>query len=680
MKIRRAHALLTLALLASCSDGTGPADLVATLVVSPDSPVTDVGLGVQFSAQARDAEGAVVSGVVPTWRSSQDGVASISTDGLASARAVGTTTISATVGGASDSAVLRVEPPKCTAPITVQLAAGEHQAFAAAECLRLPAGAQDRYRIALIRPTQIEDEADTATATLRVDPVAVVAEAATPTAASADASADGVHTAVSAETGGQGQDQDQDRLPRIDGRHALEALAIERRTLRYHVELRRRERDLGLGSVRPLPTRPQPAAPMAADPPSSTDFRLSLDCEDPTSSPATLVSFNDELAIYQDTGERATTPISAAAATRMLDYYSQYVADMSNQYWGRTPDIDGNGRVLVTTAPELADSVAAAVFSGDLVSTAECASSNEAELIYFSADVIRRMDGGDPRWSALGTLAHEAKHVTSLYHSVARDQPRFHPLWIEEGTAEIATEMSSRIAWAATGGPPLGTAITGDHVRQAVAAHQQGGGPGGWPPEIDGVIGNLAGLIVHLSTHPNSLITNPEGADSLHTFYAAGWHMSRFIGDAWGEAASPRADSALFRALTDSTGPAGSAAGLTQLTGRTFEQLFEDLAVAMSLHEVPDVAPPTRPFTTYDLVSATDIFSGPPALVPTGVYPWPLTSSEQSPSAGFTSATFSERVGPSSVQLYDFVSDGGVDVQVQVTGAQGARLVVTRLH
>lgn len=676
MKIRRAHVPLVVLGLAGCNgDSTGPIDLVAAVVISPDNPMTDVGLGLQFTAEARDAGGAVVSGVTASWSSSQSTVASISEDGFAAALSIGTTTITATIGSVSATAELTVEPSQCTELLAVELAPGDHQTFDSADCLRLPAGApQTRYRIALIRPTQIEDVADTTTATLRIDPVVVAAEA--PVATAAERS--GGHGTAAAQPV-SGDDQSPEAFPRIDGTRALEGLAIERRTLRYHMELRARERDLGVGSLRRLPTLAHLAPPMAVDPPATASFHLALDCDDTTSSPATLVSFNDDLAIYQETEERGTKPISPASADRMLDYYSAYIKDMSNQYWGQTPDIDGNGRVLVTTSPELADSVAAAVFSGDLVSESDCAASNEAELVYFSADVIRLMEGDDPRFFALGTLAHEAKHVTSLYHSVARG-PSFHTLWIEEGTAEIAAEMSSRIAWAATGGPPLGTPITAQHIGQAVNDYRQSGEPGDSPPEIEGVIGNLAGLIVHLSTHPNSLITNPEGADDLHTFYAAGWHMNRFVGDAWGNAASPRADSALFRALTDSTSPAGSAAGLTQLTERTFEQLSEDLAVAMSLHGISGVAQPTRAFTTYDLVSATDIFAGPPVLVPTGVYPWPLTSTEDGPSAGFTSATYSEVVGPSGMHFYDFVSDGGVDAQVRVTGVPDGTLVVTRVQ
>ncbi|NIR36256.1 MAG: hypothetical protein GWN71_19090, partial [Gammaproteobacteria bacterium] len=71
-------------------------------------------------------------------------------------------------------------------------------------------------------------------------------------------------------------------------------------------------------------------------------------------------------------------------------------------------------------------------------------------------------DPEDLSYLALGVMAHEVKHVTSLYHSVARGA--FHNIWIEEGTAEVAQTMSSRIAWAAVGGPAVGSAIDGNDI------------------------------------------------------------------------------------------------------------------------------------------------------------------------------------------------------------------------
>jgi hypothetical protein len=193
------------------------------------------------------------------------------------------------------------------------------------------------------------------------------------------------------------------------------------------------------------------------------------------------------------------------------------------------------------------------------------------------------------------------------------------------------------------------------------------------------------------------VITNPEGAAEFHTFYAAGWHWHRFIGDAFGGASTPFGDGPLFVEMTDSLTPAGTAA-LAQATGRSFGELFEDLVVAMSFHTVgPE---PTLAFTTWDLTTAGAIFSGPPEVAPPARYPWPVTASiEGNPSRSFSAGVYScppqvvgEEyqpapagarcpMGPSGIRFHDFVSGGeGAGAQVQAFGAADGQLIVTRLR
>ena len=86
--------------------------------------------------------------------------------------------------------------------------------------------------------------------------------------------------------------------------------------------------------------------------------------------------------------------------------------------------------------------------------------------MYFQTSLIAAIEDADPSYLALSVMAHEVKHVTSLYNTVARERNlagnAFHDLWVEEGTAEISQTMSSRIAWAAIGGPAVGEPVTGD--------------------------------------------------------------------------------------------------------------------------------------------------------------------------------------------------------------------------
>jgi hypothetical protein len=130
-------------------------------------------------------------------------------------------------------------------------------------------------------------------------------------------------------------------------------------------------------------------------------------------------------------------------------------------------------------------------------------------------------------------------------------------------------------------------------------------------------------------------------------------------------------DSAFFRELTDPNTPAGGTTGEIQLTGEgSFEQLFEDFVVAVSLHGTGYTAP--FPIDTWDFVGAANIFSNPD---PPGDYPWPVTATESGSGATetkqqwapFGTATYSSPIGPSGVRFHDFRSSGTNDVQIHAS-------------
>jgi hypothetical protein len=295
------------------------------------------------------------------------------------------------------------------------------------------------------------------------------------------------------------------------------------------------------------------------------------------------------------------------------------------------------------------------------------------ELVYFGVDGFTDMDSGtDPDFVALGTIAHEVKHIVSVFNTITAGRAS-NPLWVEEGSAEIAYEMSSRIAWAAAGGPAVGIAITGDQIVNAVVANG-----GIQSKEMWGVVDVIANLIPQLSTHPNSMVTAPVGANEFHSIYAAGWHFHRFLGDAYGGASTALADGPFFKSLTD-LNAAGGITAITDATGKTFDQLFAEMITAMSLHEVGTA--PARAFTTYDLVTASDIFSGPAVLAPPGVYPWPVTTdSGGTATVGFTTATYSGSMGIAGIRIHDFLSTGGSDIQIEVSVGAPGSIVVTRIN
>jgi len=658
----RLHHLAARLLLAACGKSSTSVVVpkVTSVVVSPATPSVEVGLSLQFTAAATDANGAPITGQTVTWSSSSETVASIDTNGLATGLSAGFTQIRATVDGVQSSpATLTVTASSCTARTDVVLSPGQYASFPGDACLLLPAGTLgDVYRVAVARPKLVDDSTNVASVTLNMSLVLSTVSAGP------DAQPPFPAAVARGESG----------LPLLDGTRALEHLRRSDATRAFEMQLRRRELELGLGRASVLPSR-APSAPALVDPPATDSLFVSLDCgiASPIRRPVTRVGFSDNLVIYQLTSEFSTSPISSTAAGIMLNYYESYVKDMIVAYWGAIPDADGNGRIIVVTTTALDSGVAAAVYSGDYYSLADCPSSNEGEVIYFDGSLIRELDPADPNTDpyALGVVAHEAKHVISLYNGFLRGGTNldFHDLWVEEGTADISSEMSSRIAWAATGGPAVNAPIT----RSAIIAGLVGGKE---TPEMSALIDHLAGIVRSLSSQPNSVITDPVGDAPGHSFYHMSWHWHRFLGDGFGDAASfAQADSALFHLLSSPSTPAGGAAEELQVTGAaTFDALFEDFVVAVSLHGSGFPAP--HPIETWSFVSAGDVFSNPN---PTGSYPWPVTATDTNQWALYGTASYSGGIGPSGVRFHDFRSSGSAAAEIRVSGAADGVIVVTRL-
>jgi trimeric autotransporter adhesin len=81
---------------------------VATVIVSPSAPSIAVGATTQLSASTRDANNNVLTGRVVTWSTGNATIASVSTSGLVTAVAAGTTQITATSEGKAGTATVTV--------------------------------------------------------------------------------------------------------------------------------------------------------------------------------------------------------------------------------------------------------------------------------------------------------------------------------------------------------------------------------------------------------------------------------------------------------------------------------------------------------------------------------------------------------------------------------------------
>jgi hypothetical protein len=291
--------------------------------------------------------------------------------------------------------------------------------------------------------------------------------------------------------------------------------------------------------------------------------------------------------------------------------------------------------------------------------------------------VIKAVSDGN--FQALGTAVHEAKHVSSLYKSLSRffflnTQDNYQPDWVEEGTAEIAEERAARIAWALTGGPEVGAMADEDDVRALSS----------FTKEMYSTILTNAGAKGYLSSQPNSVVTDPIGASSIHSVYGSGWHFHRWLGDAYGHAEQALADSALSRFLNDSTTATGVAGILTATGAPSWMALLEEYAVAIMLNGT-GASEGARAFTSYDFPSFHSTFEyTSPGLEPAGDYPWPVNTVGEAATSPFQTTSNTGPIGPSGIRIFDLTSNGtGLGLLVRVSTVSGTapfRIVLVRVE
>ena len=112
------------------------APTITAISIAPDDLTLPLGVSEQYTASAIYSDGSVqdlVSGV--TWSSSNATVASVDSNGVATTLTAGTTSITATVGGFTDSSTITVVPASLVSitvtPASLSMAAGTQQQFTA---------------------------------------------------------------------------------------------------------------------------------------------------------------------------------------------------------------------------------------------------------------------------------------------------------------------------------------------------------------------------------------------------------------------------------------------------------------------------------------------------------------------------------------------------------------------
>jgi hypothetical protein len=427
-------------------------------------------------------------------------------------------------------------------------------------------------------------------------------------------------------------------------------------TERLHTRLRQEEiRDYPGAAPTPLGPPLPPAArseALSQAPPVNRTFEISDPSGGTAVIPATLRRDGTNLIYYQDdnvvgTDDEATD----AEIDRLIDYYDAYgKAIIDNTFGGLGPpgttdnfvggprpadDIDGNGKFIVLQLSRslMPGGAAAYVSACDRVPRPEnynaggfsCDRSNEAEMTY----ILRPQSA-----FYLGALVHEVKHISSHGYAIFAGRG-FNPSWIEEGTAEIAKEKSSRDA-----------AGLADGFRVGFADVYPGGSPTDATTGMD-VVHSRARFFLKASPL-SALVGNPDPNPQRSTYYGASWLFHRFLSDNYGAAD----ENVLFYNLN--TGGV-DIEQIVSVTGADFPRLLSEFLVAIALegHQAVDSA--AIRFLSYDFADIAGYSSGTwPYVQSSG----PYSTFDQILSTYYTSPNFFEFLAEGNALLRIDALDG----------------------
>jgi hypothetical protein len=249
---------------------------------------------------------------------------------------------------------------------------------------------------------------------------------------------------------------------------------------------------------------------------------------------------------------------------------------------------DANGKLVVLFTPKVntqSQNLLGFVAGCDLYPPGQdpaVAASNEAEIFY-----ARTVTDTSPTSSSLSgltqwkrqmpaTMIHEAKHIVSYAERLARGATQFEQIWLEEATAQAASEL-------------YGRAIHGNAWRSdATYAPTLSCESRPTTPSCDGGVIAMGNHFAFLSDYLQNFETKSflSGTDD-NDIYGSAWLFVRWAADTYGGTD----EGAFFRGLVQSATHSG-AENVEAVTGRSFAQLLAEFSLMLAGDNLPNVPAP----------------------------------------------------------------------------------------
>jgi hypothetical protein len=202
-----------------------------------------------------------------------------------------------------------------------------------------------------------------------------------------------------------------------------------------------------------------------------------------------------------------------------------------------------------------------------------CPASNEGEAFYA---LIPDPDGGwsISLWRRLirGTLIHEAKHISSYGWRYFFDAAVLEETWLEEATAQQASEVWARNMYARADKQDIVWA-DGPQCDYAPAS-------GACPDPAEGILHHFGFLYQHYASMETKSIL--DNADAV--IYGSSWSFMRYVTDAFATSETS------FLSSIIQTGTGRGVANVVDRSGHPFSELLGMFALASAADNYPDVS------------------------------------------------------------------------------------------
>lgn len=225
----------------------------------------------------------------------------------------------------------------------------------------------------------------------------------------------------------------------------------------FHWDLLERGRELGAAGSPAVGSRPSPGAagalprvPTVGD---VMELGVSGSCDETDVRTGRVVTVSARAIVLVDEENPPSEAWTVSELEELTSDFDQLVYPVVTGSFGALTDVDANERVILFFSRGVNERsvggrgiVAGFFWNGDLFAREDCASSNEAEVLYLAVpdplgEVGAPVDGAMLREVAPSVVGHELQHLVNAGRRLSGAATSFEETWLNEALSQVAEEL-----------------------------------------------------------------------------------------------------------------------------------------------------------------------------------------------------------------------------------------------